>query len=62
MPQRQTRDGYQEVVFPITKEMREIVNNMGVSAYQLAMKEMAQKMADTQQAAPTAPTSPTMSM
>ena len=58
MPQRQTKNGYQEVVFPITKEMREIVNNMAVSAYQLAMKEMAKKMADSQQAAPAAPTAP----
>ena len=58
MPQRQTKNGYQEVVFPITKEMREIVNNMAVSAYQLAMKEMAKKMAESQQAAPAAPTAP----
>jgi len=56
MPQRQTKDGYQELVFPITKEMRETVNNMAVSAYQLAMKEMAQKMTESQQAAPNAPT------
>jgi len=67
MPQRQTKDGYQEVIFPITKEMREVVNNMAVSAYQLAMKEMAQKMADTQQTqavAPqqAAPMGPVMSM
>ena len=58
MPQRQTRDGYQEVVFPVTKEMRELVNSMGLSAYQLAMKDMAQKMEQNQpqQAAPDAPT------
>lgn len=62
MPQRQTRDGYQELVFPITKEMREVVNNMAVSAYQLAMKEMAQKMEQSQQSASTAPAAPTMSM
>jgi stage V sporulation protein G len=65
MPQRQTKGGYQEVVFPITKEMREIVNNVAVSAYQLALQEMTKKMADSQQAdsqqaAPTAPTEPTM--
>ena len=59
MPQRQTKGGYQEVVFPITKEMREIVNNVAVSAYQLALQEMTKKMADSQQAAPTAPTAPT---
>ena len=53
MPQRQTRDGYQELVFPITKEMREVVNNM---------KEMAQKMEQSQQSASTAPAAPTMSM
>ena len=62
MPQRQTRDGYQELVFPITKEMREVVNNMAVSAYQLAMKEMAQKMEQSQQSASTAPAAPTMLM
>ena len=58
MSQRQTRDGYQEVVFPVTKEMRELVNSMGLSAYQLAMKDMAQKMEQNQpqQAAPGAPT------
>ena len=55
MPQRQTRDGYQEVVFPITKEMRETVNSIGVAAYQLAMKEMAQKMEQVQSPAPDAP-------
>ena len=58
MPQRQTKGGYQEVVFPITKEMREIVNNVAVSAYQLALQEMTKKMADSQQAAPTAPAAP----
>lgn len=66
MPQRQTRDGYQEVAFPITKEMRELVNNVAVGAYQLAMSEMAQKMDKNQQAAPTiqqaAPVGPVMSM
>ena len=66
MPQRQTRDGYQEVAFPITKEMRELVNNVAVGAYQLAMREMAQKMDKNQQAAPTiqqaAPVGPVMSM
>ena len=60
MPQRQTKNGYQEVVFPITKEMREVVNNIAVSAYQLALQEMTKKMADSQQAAPTAPMEPTM--
>lgn len=65
MPQRQTKGGYQEVVFPITKDMREIVNNVAVSAYQLALQEMTKKMADSQQAdsqqaAPTAPMEPTM--
>ncbi len=59
MPQRQTKDGYQEVVFPITKEMRDVVNNMAVSAYQLAMQEMTQKMTDAQN---TASSVPTMSM
>lgn len=58
MPQRQTKSGYQEVVFPITKEMREIVNNMAISAYQLALQEMTKKMADSPQAAPAAPTAP----
>ena len=67
MPQRQTRDGYQELVFPITKEMHELVNNVAVGAYQLAMSDMAQKLAETQQTAPTtqqqaAPTGPVMSM
>ena len=66
MPQRQTRDGYQEVAFPITKEMHELVNNVAVGAYQLAMSEMAQKMDKNQQAAPTiqqaAPVGPVMSM
>ena len=56
MPQRQTRDGYQELIFPVTKEMREIVNNIGLSAYDLAMKEIAQRVQQPQQAAPTAPT------
>ena len=60
MPQRQTKNGYQEVVFPITKEMRETVNSIAVSAYQLALQEMTKKMADPKQAAPTAPTEPTM--
>lgn len=55
MPQRQTRDGYREVVFPITKEMRETVNNIGVAAYQLAMKDMAQKMEQVPSPAPDAP-------
>lgn len=58
MPQRHMKDGYQEVVFPVTREMRELVNSMGLSAYQLAMKDMAQKMEQNQpqQAAPDAPT------
>ena len=60
MPQRQTKNGYQEVVFPITKEMRETVNSIAVSAYQLALQEMTKKMADPKQAAPIAPTEPTM--
>ena len=55
MPQRQTKEGYQEVAFPTTKEMHELVNNAAVSAYQLAMSEMAQKLEKTQQAAPTGP-------
>ena len=37
MPQRQTRDGYQEVVFPITREMRETLNGMALDAYQQAL-------------------------
>lgn len=55
MPQRQAKDGYQELVFPVTKEMREIVNNMAVSAYQLALRDMTQKTQQSQQAAPTGP-------
>ena len=66
MPQRQTKEGYQEMAFPTTKEMHEQINNAAVSAYQLAMSEMAQKLEKTQQAAPTtqqaAPTGPVMSM
>ena len=58
MPQRKVGDEYREMVFPITKEMREIVNNVAVSAYQLALQEMTKKMADSQQAAPTAPAAP----
>ena len=59
MPQRQTKDGYQEVVFPVTKEMRDLVNDMAGTAYQIAMNEMKQKMEQTQK---TAPTEPVMSM
>ena len=55
MPQRQTKGGYQEVVFPITKEMRDMINNMAVSAYKLAMTEMTKKMEQTQAASPAAP-------
>ena len=59
MPQRQTKDGYQEVAFPTTKELHEQINNA-------AMSEMAQKLEKTQQAVPTtqqtAPTGPVMSM
>ena len=66
MPQRQTKEGYQEVAFPTTKELHEQINNAAVSAYQLAMSEMAQKLEKTQQAAPTtqqtAPTGQVMSM
>ena len=65
MPQRQTRDGYQELVFPTTKEMREIINNTAVSAYRLALSELSKKMeqAQTAAAAPApAPASPEMSM
>ena len=50
MPQRQTKDGYQEVVFPITKEMRELVNSTAVEAYQLALKEMTEKLGEHRQA------------
>ena len=56
MPQRQTRDGYQELIFPVTKEMREIINNIGIAAYDLAMKEITQRAQQAQQPAPTAPT------
>jgi DNA-binding cell septation regulator SpoVG len=57
-------DGYQEVVFPITKEMRDMINNMAVSAYKLAMTEMTKKMEQTQAAGPAAPApaSPEMEM
>lgn len=55
MPQRKMGDGYQEVVFPITKEMRDMINNMAVSAYKLAMTEMTKKMEQTQAASPVAP-------
>ena len=61
MPQRQVRDGYQEVVFPITKEMRDAINNLAVSAYQLAMTEMTKKMEQTQAYAPSN-ASPEMAM
>ena len=59
MPQRQTKDGYQEVVFPVTKEMRELMNDMAGTAYKLSMDEMKQKLEQTQK---TAPTEPVMSM
>ena len=65
MPQRQTKDGYQEVVFPVTKEMRDLMNNTAVSAYQLAVNEMTEKMARSQQTTqdvPTQATGPVMSM
>lgn len=64
MPQRKMGDGYQEVVFPITKEMRDMINNMAVSAYKLAMTEMTKKMEQTQAAGPAAPApaSPEMEM
>ena len=64
-PQRQTKDGYQEQVFPITKEMRELMNSTAVSAYKLAMSEMTERMERTQQAQQAAPaqaTGPVMSM
>ena len=64
-PQRQTKDGYQEVVFPVTKEMRELMNSTAVSAYHLAMSEMAERMERSQQArqeASTQSTGPVMSM
>ena len=70
MPQRQTKDGYQEVVFPTTKEMRELVNRTAVAAYQLAMTEMTEKLGKAQQPqqvasqqdAPEQDAGPTMSM
>lgn len=55
MPQRQTKDGYQEVVFPITKEMRELTNSVGITAYKLAMIEMAEKLEKSQQPQQAAP-------
>ena len=55
MPQRKVGEGYQEVVFPITKEMRDMFNNMAVSAYQLAMTEMTKKMEQTQAGSPAVP-------
>ena len=55
MPQRKVGEGYQEVVFPITKEMRDMINNMAVSAYQLAMTEMTKKMEQTQAGSPAVP-------
>ena len=57
MPQRKVGEGYQEVMFPITKEMRDMINNMAVSAYQLAMTEMTKKMEQTQAGSPAVPVS-----
>jgi len=51
MPQRKVGDEYREMVFPITKEMRDQVNNMAYSAYELALSEMTQK-AETLQKQP----------
>ena len=51
MPQRQTRDGYQEVVFPITREMRETLNGMALDAYQQALADMQEKLEQTQKTA-----------
>lgn len=64
-PQRQTKDGYQEQVFPITKEMRELMNSTAVSAYKLAMSEMTERMErsqQTRQEAPAQAAGPVMSM
>ena len=55
MPQRKMGDGYQEVVFPITKEMRELTNSTAISAYKLAMSEMAEKLEKSQQPQQAAP-------
>ena len=65
MPQRQTKDGYQEVVFAITKEMRETLNQTAVAAYKLAMSEMTERMERSQQPrqeAPAQAAEPVMSM
>ena len=48
MPQRKVGDEYREVVFPITKEMRDQVNSMALDAYQLALAEMQEKLGQTQ--------------
>ena len=53
MPQRRTKEGYQEVVFPVTKEMREMVNDMAVAAYNMAMENLSQKEESVNRAAPT---------
>ena len=52
MPQRSTKDGYQEVVFPITREMRDTVNNMALDAYEQALAEMKVKLEQTQKNPP----------
>ena len=52
MPQRKVGDEYREVVFPITKEMRDQVNSMALDAYQLALAEMQEKLGQTQKNAP----------
>ena len=52
MPQRKVGDEYREVVFPITKEMRDQVNSMALDAYQLALAEMQEKLEQTQKSAP----------
>ena len=61
MPQRKMDEEYKEVVFPVTREMHEKLNDAAVAAYGQAMDAMAEKHRQSQQAA-SAPTGPTMAM
>ncbi len=62
-PSCKVGEEYKEHFFPTTREMRDMVTDIAVSAYEQAMGQMAERMREAQsQSAPTAPTSPTMAI
>ena len=63
MPQRKMGEEYREVVFPVTREMHEKLNEAAVAAYGQAMDAMAEKHRQSQaQTAASAPVGPAMAM